>query len=228
MRVVIAGAGSVGRSIARELLRNGHHVLLVDRAADGERVQKVPDASWLQADACEIEALSEAGLAECDVVVAATGDDKVNLVLSLIAKTEFGVPRTVARVNNPKNEWMFDEAWGVDVAVSTPRLMTALVEEAVSVGDLVRIFQFQQGRATMVEMTLADDSPYAGARVGDLRWPADSVLVGIIREERPIAPTRDDALEGHDELLFLPVPESEGQLEQMLSPGHVEHRPPVD
>ena len=110
MRVVIAGAGSVGRSIARELLRNGHHVLLVDREADGERVQKVPEASWLQADACEIEALGEAGLADCDVVVAATGDDKVNLVLSLLAKTEFGVPRTVARVNNPKNEWMFDEA----------------------------------------------------------------------------------------------------------------------
>ena len=80
----------------------------------------------------------------------------------------------------------------------------------------------------MVEMTLPKDSPYAGARVGDLRWPPDSVLVGIIREERPIAPTRDDALEGHDELLFLTVPESEGQLEQMLSPGHVEHRPPVD
>jgi trk system potassium uptake protein len=225
MRVVIAGAGSVGRSIARELLRNGHHVLLVDRDADGERVQKVPDASWLQADACEIEALSEAGLAECDVVVAATGDDKVNLVLSLLAKTEFGVPRTVARVNNPKNEWMFDEGWGVDVAVSTPRLMTALIEEAVSVGDLVRIFQFQQGQATMVGMTLPDESPYVGARVGDLEFPPDSILVGIIRENRPIAPSRDGALEAHDELLFLTVPDSEEPLQQMLSPGHSGRRP---
>src|SRR6186997_2798806 len=195
MRVVIAGAGSVGRSIARELLRNGHHVLLVDREADGERVQKVPDASWLQADACEIEALSEAGLAECDVVVAATGDDKVNLVLSLLAKTEFGVPRTVARVNNPKNEWMFDEAWGVDVAVSTPRLMTALVEEAVSVGDLVRIFTFQQSNTDLVEMTLPADSPMSGARVGDVAWPPDTALVAIIREGRPIVPTADDPLE---------------------------------
>src|SRR5574338_1728114 len=128
MRVVIAGAGSVGRSIARELLRNGHSVLLVDRDADGERVAKVPDASWLQADACEIEALGEAGLAECDVVVAATGDDKVNLVLSLLAKTEFGVPRVVARVNRAENEWLFTEQWGVDVSVSKPRLMAALVE----------------------------------------------------------------------------------------------------
>jgi trk system potassium uptake protein TrkA len=223
MRVVITGAGSVGRSIARELLSNGHQVLLVDREPRAVQTQRVPDAEWLLADACEISALREAGLESCDVVVAATGDDKANLVVSLIAKTEFGVPRTVARVNNPKNEWMFDEAWGVDVAVSTPRLMTALVEEAVSVGDLVRIFQFQQGRATMVEMTLPDDSPYAGTRVGDLAWPPECVLVGIIREDRPIAPSRDDALESRDELLFLTVPESESALEQMLSPGHPEH-----
>ncbi|HEX8498200.1 MAG TPA: TrkA family potassium uptake protein [Actinomycetales bacterium] len=220
MRVVITGAGSVGRSIARELIANGHRVLLVDREPRAVQTSRVPEAEWLLADACEISALHEAGLESCDVVVAATGDDKANLVVSLLAKTEFGVPRTVARVNNPKNEWMFDEGWGVDVAVSTPRLMTALVEEAVSVGDLVRIFQFQQGHATMVEMTLPKDSIYAGSRVGDLVWPSDSILVGIIRGDRPIAPTRDDALEAGDELLFLTVPESESELEQMLSPGH--------
>ncbi|MBP6996993.1 MAG: TrkA family potassium uptake protein [Phycicoccus sp.] len=220
MRVVIAGAGSVGRSIARELLRNGHQVLLIDRDANVDRVAKVPDASWLQADACEIASLTEAGLADCDVVVAATGDDKVNLVLSLLAKTEFAVPRTVARVNNPKNEWMFDEAWGVDVAVSTPRLMTALVEEAVSVGDLVRIFEFQQGHASMVEMTLPADSGYAGTRVGDITFPVDTVLTGIIRSGRPIAPSADDALEPLDELLFITTSEGEELLEELLSPGH--------
>ena len=219
MRVVIAGAGSVGRSIARELLHNGHQVLLIDKDVDDVHTALVPAATWLLADACEISSLHEAGLADCDVVVAATGDDKANLVLSLLAKTEFGVPRTVARVNNPKNEWMFDEAWGVDVAVSTPRLMTALVEEAVSIGDLVRIFTFGQGNSTMVELTLPDDSPYAGKRVGDVPWPDDSVLVGIIREDHPIAPSRDDSLEAHDELLFLATPEVEDDLEAMLSPG---------
>jgi trk system potassium uptake protein len=219
MRVVIAGAGSVGRSIARELLHNGHQVLLIDKDADDVQAARVPAATWLLADACEISSLHEAGLADCDVVVAATGDDKANLVLSLLAKTEYGVPRTVARVNNPKNEWMFDEAWGVDVAVSTPRLMTALVEEAVSIGDLVRIFTFGQGQSTMVELTLPDDSPFAGKRVGDVPWPDDSVLVGIIREDHPIAPNRDDSLEAHDELLFLATPEIEDELEAMLSPG---------
>ena len=164
--------------------------------------------------------LEEARVLECDVVVAATGDDKANLVVSLLSKTEFGVPRTVARVNNPKNEWMFDESWGVDVAVSTPRLMTALVEEAVSVGDLVRIFQFQQAKASMVELTMPAQSPYIGKRIGEIVWPDDPVLVGIIRDDRPIAPSRDDAVEAHDELLFITPPESENSLEEMLSPGH--------
>jgi trk system potassium uptake protein TrkA len=219
MRIVIVGAGSVGRSIARELLTNGHRVLLIDKDPAAIRVAAVPDAEWLLADACEISSLADAGLADCDVVVAASGDDKVNLVVSLLAKTEYGVPRTVARVNTPTNEWMFDEAWGVDVAVSTPRLMTALVEEAVSVGELVRIFTFQQGQASMVELTLPGDSELAGTTVGDITWPDDTVLVGIIRGERPIAPTRDDTLEALDELMFITVPESEEALQQLLTPS---------
>ncbi len=219
MRVVIAGAGSVGRSIARELLANGHQLLLVDKAPEAMKHASVPEADWLLADACEVDSLSEAGLEDADVVVAATGDDKANLVLSLLAKTEYGVPRTVARVNNPKNEWMFGEAWGVDVAVSTPRLMTALVEEAVSIGDLVRIFTFQQGQANMLEFTLPDDSGLVGTRVGDVDWSPDTVLVAIIREERPIAPSADDVLEAHDELLIIAAPEFEADLKVLLSPG---------
>ena len=108
-------------------------------------------------------------------MIAATGDDKVNLVVSLLAKTEFGVPRVVARVNHPSNEWLFNESWGVDVAVSTPRLLSALVEEAVSVGDLVRLMTFRQGEANLVELTLPDDAPLVGQRVGDVDWPADTV-----------------------------------------------------
>ncbi len=219
MRVAIAGAGMVGRSIARELLENGHDVLLVDREPAAIKVGSVPQAEWLLADACEISALEEAGLARCQVVVAATGDDKVNLVVSLLAKTEYGVPRTVARVNNPKNEWMFDEAWGVDVAVSTPRIMTALVEEAVSVGDLVRIFTFQQSKTDMMELTLPTESPVAGRRVGDVAWPPDTVLVAIIRAGRQFAQQQDDPLEAGDELLFVASPDAADSIEQLLAPG---------
>src|SRR5690606_33929874 len=99
------------------------------------------------ADACELSSWEEAGLESCDVVIAATGDDKVNLVVSLLAKTEFAVRRVVARVNDPENEWLFTDAWGVDVAVSTPRMLAAMVEEAVNVGDLVRLMTLRQGQA---------------------------------------------------------------------------------
>src|SRR5258705_4477291 len=101
--------------------------------------------------------LQEAQLHRCDVMVASSGDDKVNLVVSLLAKTEYGVPRVVARINHPNNEWLFNEAWGVDVAVSTPRLLSALLEEAVSVGDLVRLMAFRQSAASLVQLTMADD-----------------------------------------------------------------------
>ena len=207
MRVAIAGAGKVGRAIARELVGNGHEVLLIDRDSELARPGVVEGAEMLMADACEVTALDEAQLASCQVVVAATGDDKVNLVVSLLAKTEYGVPRVVARVNHPKNEWMFDESWGVDVAVSTPRMLSALVEEAVSVGDLVRLFTFRQGDANLGEITLSADSPVVGQRVGDQDWPQDTALVAIVRGPRVIAPTPDDPLDVGDELLFVASPE---------------------
>lgn len=203
MRVAIAGAGAVGRSIAGELLENGHEVLLVDKAPTAISVERVPQAEWLLADACEITSLDEAALQRCNVVIAATGDDKVNLVVSLLAKTEYGVPRVVARVNNPKNEWLFNEAWGVDVAVSTPRLMSALVEEAVSVGDLVRLLRFSHGDANLVELTLPPESAVAGTSVGDVDWPQDTSLVTIIRGSRVLTPSPEETLEAGDELLFV-------------------------
>ncbi len=217
---MIAGAGSVGRSIARELLAHEHQVTLIDRQPSAMRVAQVPDAEWLLADACELPTLREVKADECDVMVAATGDDKANLVVALLAKTEFGVPRTVARVNNPKNEWMFDEAWGVDVAVSTPRIMTAMVEEAVAVGDLVKIFTFHQSRADILELTLPSDSPLVGVRVGEIVWPADTVLAAVVRDTRPLAPSPDDTLEGRDELLFVTGRDaSEQQLQELLLRG---------
>jgi trk system potassium uptake protein TrkA len=218
MKVVIAGAGKVGRAIARELVSNGHSVLLIDKDPALARPGVVEGASALLADACEIAALEEAELTECQVVVAATGDDKVNLVVSLLAKTEYGVPRVVARVNHPKNEWMFDQSWGVDVAVSTPRMLSALVEEAVSVGDLVRLFTFRQGEANLVEITLSVDSPVVGNRVGDQNWPPDTALVAIVRGPHVITPSPDDPLEVGDELLFVAVPDQEPTLQRLL--GH--------
>jgi trk system potassium uptake protein TrkA len=216
MRVAVAGAGKVGRAIARELVSNGHDVLLIDRDPEAAEPDTVAGARMLLGDTCEIAVLDQADLPSCQVLIAATGDDKVNLVVSLLAKTEYGVPRVVARVNHPKNEWMFDESWGVDVAVSTPRMLSALVEEAVTVGDLVRLFTFRQGDANLVELTLPPSSAVVGHRVAEVRFPVDTALVAIIRDARVISPSPDDSLESGDELLFVASPDQEQALEDLL------------
>ncbi|GAB3478890.1 potassium channel family protein [Amycolatopsis cihanbeyliensis] len=203
MRVAIAGAGAVGRSIATELIDAGHAVMLIERESAQFMPETVEQADWVLGDACEVSTLEESGIQLCDVVIAATGDDKVNLVVSLLAKTEFAVRRVVARVNTPANEWLFTEAWGVDVAVSTPRMLAAMVEEAVSVGDLVRLMTFRQSQANLVELTLPDETPLAGRPVRDLTLPGDAALVTILRGERVIVPQPDEPLEPGDELLFV-------------------------
>lgn len=218
MRVAIAGAGSVGRSVAQELLANGHTILLIDKKSAAIRSDVVPNAQWLLADACEMSSLEEAQLQTCDVVIAATGDDKANLVISLLAKTEFAVPRTVGRVNHPSNEWLFSDSWGVDVAVSTPRLMSALVEEAVTVGDLVRLFTFRQSNANLVEFTMPSDSPHVGQRVRDVDWPNDVVLVAILRDDSIQTPDPDRSIEAGDELLFVTPSEAENKIAELLAP----------
>ena len=188
MKVAIAGAGAVGRSIARELVES-HEVTLLERNPDHIDVDTIPAAHWRLGDACE---------------------------LSLLAKTEFAVSRVVARVNDPRNEWLFDEAWGVDVAVSTPRMLASLVEEAVSVGDLVRLMEFRKGQANLVEITLPDDTPWGGKPVKRLELPRDVTLVSILRGPRVIVPERDEPLEGGDELLFVAVTEAEHELRELL------------
>ncbi len=216
MKVAIAGAGAVGRSIARELVSNSHEVLLLERDVKHMEPDSVEGATWRLGDACELTHLRDAALQEYDVVIAATGDDKANLVVSLLAKTEFAVARVVARVNDPRNEWLFDDSWGVDVAVSTPRLLASLVEEAVSVGDLVRLLTFRRGQANLVEMTLPDTTPWAGKPVHRLILPRDAVLVAILRGGRVIVPDRDDALEGRDELVFIAPEEVEQALQDAV------------
>ncbi|MCL3837315.1 potassium channel family protein [Aeromicrobium duanguangcaii] len=218
MRVAIAGAGAVGRSVAQELLDHGHTVLLIDKSASAIRSDLVPGAQWLLADACEMSTLEEAQLQTCDVVIAATGDDKANLVTSLLAKTEFTVPRTVARVSNPSNEWLYGESWGVDVAVSTPRIMAALVEEAVAVGDLVRLFTFRQSNINLVELTVPDESAHVGRRLGDIAWPEGATPVAILRNQESLPPEDDRTVEAGDELLFVTSPDAEAALSALLAP----------
>jgi trk system potassium uptake protein TrkA len=216
VKVAIAGAGAVGRSIARELIDNGHEVLLVDKEPAKITPERIPGATWLLGDACEVANLEEAKFEEFDVVIGATGDDKVNLVVSLLAKTEFAVQRVVARINHPSNEWLFTEAWGVDRAVSTPRVLASIVEEAVTVGDVVQLFSIREGQANLVELTLPEGSPVEGRAVRELDLPRDVTLVAIVRGDRVITPTPEDALEAGDELLFLASPDAEAAIHSAI------------
>ncbi|GAA4527297.1 MULTISPECIES: potassium channel family protein [Amycolatopsis] len=216
MRVAIAGAGAVGRSIAAELIDARHQVMLIERQADQFEPHTVEQADWVLGDACEVSILEESGIEQCDVVIAATGDDKANLVVSLLAKTEFAVRRVVARVNNPANEWLFTDAWGVDVAVSTPRMLAAMVEEAVSVGDLVRLMTFRQSQANLVELTLPEETPLAGKAVSEISLPRDAALVTILRGDRVIVPQPEDPLEPGDELLFVATSDVEPEIRSAL------------
>jgi len=217
VKVAIAGAGNVGTAIASDLQASGHEVLLFERDPElVARLREDLDITWVVADACEVSSLDAAGLATVDVVVAATGDDEDNLVISLLAKQEFAVPRVVARVNHPKNQWLFNESWGVDVSVSTPQLLTALVEEAVSVGSLVRLLRFQGGNAHLVEVTLADDSPAAGSALVDLGVPREATVVAVVRDDRLIVPRGDTRLAVGDEVLVLVTAEAEEAVQRLL------------
>ncbi|UVO13717.1 TrkA family potassium uptake protein [Mycobacterium sp. SVM_VP21] len=202
MRIGIAGAGAVGRSVARELIGDGHRVLLIERNPAHYQPRSVPEAEWLLADACEISALQECGIEICDVVIAATGDDKANLATALLAKAEFGVARVVARVNNARNEPLFTEEWGIDVAVSTPRAMVAAVEGAIDVGHLVPLMGLRRGQASLTKLTLPEDNPLIGQQVCDIVLPEGAALVAVQRGDRVILPRATEALQAGDEMLF--------------------------
>jgi trk system potassium uptake protein TrkA len=218
VRIVIAGAGNVGLHVASDLRSRGHDVTIIEQnGALVDQLRDQYDVNWIVGDACELGTLDACVLASADVVVAATGDDEDNLVVSLLAKQEFAVPRVIARVNHPDNSWLFTESWGVDVSVSMPHLLTSLVEEAVSVGDIVRLMSLEQGRASIVEITLGDGSPAAGSTVGELELPPDSSLIAIVREGHVISARNETPLSVGDEVLALSSPEAESQLQKIFT-----------
>jgi trk system potassium uptake protein TrkA len=217
MNIVIVGAGKSGVYLA-EKLRAHHSLTLIEPRPDRAEyvAARMPDVRVVRGDGCEPSVLDRANVGHADLVAALTGDDEDNLVVSLLAKQEFAVPRVVARVNHPKNQWLFTETWGVDVSVSTPQLLTALVEEAVSVGSLVRLLRFEGGNAHLVEVTLADDSPADGVSVADLGVPRDATIVAVVRADHLIVPRGDTRLAVGDEVLVLITADAEDEVQRLL------------
>ena len=227
MRIVVAGAGNIGRHLAHDLHERDHEVVVIEQdPAVLDRAQDdAPGVTFVLGDACEPWVLDKADVQSSDVIVAATGDDEDNLVISLLSKQEYGVPHVVARVNHPKNEWMFNESWGVDVPMSPPHVLTALVEEAVTVGDLVRLFRLERGQVSLVEITLNEGAPIAGRPLYELRLPPDSAVVAILRRGHVVIPQPETQLVAGDEIMAIATPETEDRLRgALLGDGLVEEQ----
>lgn len=215
MKVLIVGAGSVGRCVARKLAILGHEVCIVDRDPDAIRVSLVPDADWVLADACSPTQLEEAGARDVDAVAAVTGDDTVNLVVSLLAKTEFAVPQVIARANHPSNEWMYNESWGVDTMASTPLALTTLIEEAISVGEAVQLLALDSSSTSVYKLEIPPLSPRIGAPAAQIEVREPLILGAIIRNGEPIKTGAIDALTEGDQLLVIAPRECEIELTEL-------------
>ncbi|MGC2167909.1 MAG: NAD-binding protein [Acidimicrobiales bacterium] len=207
MKVVIAGGGSVGTSISLDLVDRHHDVTLMEQVT--ERAEKLksylPGVTVLAADACEYSSLAAADVRSADVMIAATGDDEDNLVISWLSKQEFGVPRVISRVNNARNEWLFTESWGVDVSVSTPALITSLVDEAVEVGSIIELMTLAHGKMSLIEVTLDADSPavMGNMTLDELRLPDSLRVVAVVRNEQPLVPTGTMYFLEHDHVVLM-------------------------
>jgi trk system potassium uptake protein TrkA len=227
MRIVVAGAGNIGRHLAHDLRERGHDVTVIEQGTEvlHKAEQDAPGVTFILGDACEPWVLDKAEVSSSDVVVAATGDDEDNLVISLLSKQEYAVPHVVARVNHPKNEWLFNETWGVDVPMSPPHVLTALVEEAVTVGDLVRLLKLERGGVSLIEITIDEKAPMAGRPLYELRMPQDTAVVAIVRRGHVVIPQPETQLVAGDEIMAITTPEAEEGVRSALLGGRTSPPP---
>jgi len=205
MRVLIVGGGLTGADLARLLLLEGHEVTVIEKREEViARLQKeIPTARIIAGDGCEPSVLEQAAIRKADVVAAVTGHDEDNLVICLLAKQEFKVRRTLGRVNNPKNEWLFTPDMGVDVPVSQAHIMANLMREEMATLGVAVLMRLHRGDVVLVEDILAPDSKAVGRAVRDLDLPDDAILVAIIRDEQITIPRGGSILQAGDHVIAL-------------------------
>lgn len=220
MYVVIVGGGKVGSYLSRMLKESGYEVTLVEQRREqcAKIKEETEGINIVCGDGCEPYILDEAHLSKADAVVAATGHDEDNLVVCLLGKYEYEVPHTIARINNPKNEWLFTDRFGVDIAISNTHMIAKILQEEVSLGDLVTLLKMRKGDVALVELTLTDDCKGIGQEVKDLKLPPDAVLVTIIRDNEVLIPKGSTKLRVGDEILAVTSVKSESTLAKCLGP----------
>jgi trk system potassium uptake protein len=217
--VILAGGGKVGRFIAVELIRDGHDVTIIEKVEDRcEQLLRDHNLLVIHGDACDVRYLEQARPERADVFAATTGDDDDNFVACQLALTSFGVPRAIARVNSPRNEEIF-ERMNIE-AVSTTSLISRLIREEVTVGELIHLYTLRGGKVNLVEIDIPPDAPPPTHTVADLHLPEESVLVCVFRNDDTIIPRGETRLLAGDQVIALTTPE----LEETLRSAVLEHR----
>jgi trk system potassium uptake protein TrkA len=217
MRAVIVGGGRSGSYLARDLQSQGYQVSLVDKRPDiVAKLRQEIEGSVILGDGSSPEVLQRAGVAEANLIVALTRNDEDNLVVCRLAKHHYHVPRVIARVNNPRNEWLYTKAWGVDVAISQVHLTSKVIEEEIGLGELITLLKLNRGEAALVEVDLPETSPVRGKAIRDLALPPDTVIATIIRGGTLVIPRGDTTLEAGDEILAVSAVAAEPALKHVL------------
>jgi trk system potassium uptake protein TrkA len=210
MKVIVGGGGTLGRRVTRYVSEK-HHVVMIEK--DPQRCRDMAEvfAGWkevtvLQGDIDEPSILLEAGLDHADVFVAATGDDEDNLVGCLLAKTEFKVKRVIGTVRNPRNRWLYNRSWGVDVAIDAAQIVARIIEEEATLTDLVTLLDLREGAVTLTALTATKEGKLAGKSFADLHVPEGCHAAALLRGTDLIIPGPDVRIQVGDALLILAGP----------------------
>ncbi len=220
MFVIVAGGGRTGSQLALVLLSGGHKVLVVEHRREmlTRLHQELPTEAIYEGNASDPTVLEQAGIRKANVIAACTSDDTVNLVLCFLARKMFGVPRTIARVNNPRNAWLFDETFHVDVALNQANVFASLIQEEMSLGDMMTLLKLRRGRYSLVEEKVPPGAKAIGVALKDLGLPDECVIAAIIRDGKVTLPRGDTTFQKDDEVLAVTDPDGARQLAALLAP----------
>ncbi len=220
MYVIVVGGGKVGYYLTKQLLTEGHEVLLLEKdrrrqAALAEQMGEVV----VQGDGCEVRIMSEAGFGRADVIVAVTGDDEDNLVICQMAKRKFQAPRTVARVNDPDNLALFEKL-GIDTTVSSTQIIFNLLDQQIETGEIIPLAALKNGNIEIVAITVSERSPVLGKNVRDLPLPGDALIISVVRHQHAMLPQGDVRFENGDTVIAMVVADEEPQLRHIFTEAH--------
>lgn len=216
VHILIAGAGKVGRFLALNL-QDIYTVGVID--LDETHLAQLagePNITVYHGDATSPADLEAAGVLKADIVVAVTGDDEDNLVISQLAKEVYSIPRVIGRINDPRNQWLFTGKWGVDIAVSSPQIILQLIAEELSLGDVLTLLKLKVGELSLVEVSLPESSPARDKKVKDVGFPKNAVAVALLRDTAVIVPHGDTTMHAGDSILLVTRPEIEEDIRRLL------------